>query len=108
MAAIAASRLATGEAKRVPVGGQAVIEGVLMKGPARWGLAVRRPTGGIFREHWPNSSRTKRIPWKLPVLRGAVVLCEMMATGFKALSHRSRSEERRVGKECRSRWSPYH
>ena len=57
-----------------------------MKGPARWGLAVRRPTGGIFREHWPNSSRTKRFPWKLPVLRGAVVLCEMMATGFKALS----------------------
>lgn len=86
LAAIAASRLATGEAKRVPVGGQAVIEGVLMKGPARWGLAVRRPTGGIFREHWPNSSRTKRFPWKLPVLRGAVVLCEMMATGFKALS----------------------
>ena len=32
--------------KRIPVGGQAVIEGVLMKGPEHWGLAVREP-GGI-------------------------------------------------------------
>ena len=74
------------EAKRIPVGGQAVIEGVLMKGEERWGLAVRRPGGEIFREHWPNSSRTKRLPWKLPLLRGMVVMCEMMATGFRALS----------------------
>ncbi|MBQ9564443.1 MAG: DUF1385 domain-containing protein [Synergistaceae bacterium] len=74
------------EGKRIPVGGQAVIEGVLMKGEHRWGLAVRRPGGDIFREHWPNSSRTKRLPWKLPLLRGVVVMCEMMATGFKALS----------------------
>ena len=78
--------LLAGEAKKVPVGGQAVIEGVLMKGTDLWGLAVRRPGGDIFREHWPNSSRTKRLPWKLPVLRGVVVMCEMMGTGFKALS----------------------
>jgi len=44
---------------------EAVIEGVLMKGEERWGLAVRRPGGDIFTEHWPNSSRTKRLPWKL-------------------------------------------
>ena len=73
-------------AERIAVGGQAVIGGVLMKGDERWGLAVRRPNGEIFREHWPNSSRTKRLPWKLPLLRGVVVMCEMMATGFKALS----------------------
>ena len=74
------------EDKRIPVGGQAVIEGVLMKGENRWGLAVRRPGGDIFKEHWPNSSRTKRLPWKLPLFRGMVIMCEMMATGFKALS----------------------
>ena len=70
----------------MPVGGQAVIEGVLMKGRELWGLAVRKPDGEIFRESWPNSSRTRRRPWSLPVLRGVVVMCEMMGTGFRALS----------------------
>ena len=74
------------EAKRIPVGGQAVIEGVLMKGKELWGLAVRRPNGDIFSENWPHSSRTQRMPYKLPFIRGVVVMCEMMATGFKALS----------------------
>ena len=35
----------------------------------------------------------------------SVLSCEM---GYSDLSHVPRSEERRVGKECRSRWSPYH
>ena len=74
------------EIKKIPVGGQAVIEGVLMKGKNLWGLAVRRPAGDIFHENWPNSSRTERMPYKLPFIRGVVVMCEMMATGFKALS----------------------
>ena len=38
------------EDKKIPVGGQAVIEGVLMKGKNLWGLAVRRPSGEIFKE----------------------------------------------------------
>ena len=74
------------ENKKVPVGGQAVIEGVLMKGKNLWGLAVRRPSGDIFSENWPHSSRTQRMPYKLPFIRGFVIMCEMMATGFKALS----------------------
>lgn len=72
--------------KKIPVGGQAVIEGVLMKGKNLWGLAVRRPAGDIFHENWPHSSRTQRMPYKLPLIRGVVTMCEMMATGFKALS----------------------
>ncbi|MBR0203597.1 MAG: DUF1385 domain-containing protein [Synergistaceae bacterium] len=72
--------------KKIPVGGQAVIEGVLMKGKNLWGLAVRRPAGDIFHENWPHSSRTQRMPYKLPLVRGVVTMCEMMATGFKALS----------------------
>ena len=89
-----------GEDKRIAVGGQAVIEGVLMKGPNKWGLAVRKvlqseeqenlnlnqEQGEIVKESWPHSSRTKRMPYKLPFVRGFVVMCEMMATGFKALS----------------------
>jgi uncharacterized protein YqhQ len=72
--------------RKIPVGGQAVIEGVLMKGENRWGLAVRRPDGEIFKENWLNSSRTKRYPWKLPLLRGFVTMAEMLGTGFRALS----------------------
>ena len=74
------------EDKKIPVGGQAVIEGVLMKGKNLWGLAVRKPSGDIFTESWAHSSRTKRFPYKLPFVRGVVVMCEMMAVGFKALS----------------------
>ena len=74
------------DSRKIPVGGQAVIEGVLMKGKNLWGLAVRRPSGDIFHESWPNSSRTTRLPYKLPFIRGVVVMCEMLATGFKALS----------------------
>ena len=74
------------EDRKIPVGGQAVIEGVLMKGKNLWGLAVRRPGGDIFSESWPHSSRTKRMPYKLPLIRGVVTMCEMLAVGFKALS----------------------
>ena len=74
------------DARKIPVGGQAVIEGVLMKGKELWGLAVRRPNGEIFSENWSHSSRTQRMPYKLPLIRGVVVMCEMMATGFRALS----------------------
>ncbi|MBQ7577129.1 MAG: DUF1385 domain-containing protein [Synergistaceae bacterium] len=77
---------AESDIKKIPVGGQAVIEGVLMKGKNLWGLAVRRPTGEIFKENWPHSSRTQRYPYKLPLIRGVVTMCEMLATGFKALS----------------------
>ena len=76
----------TDEDKKIPVGGQAVIEGVLMKGKNLWGLAVRRPSGEIFKDSWANSSRTKHFPYNLIFIRGVVVMCEMMAVGFKALS----------------------
>ena len=74
------------EDRKIPVGGQAVIEGVLMKGKNLWGLAVRRPAGDIFSEAWAHSSRTQRMPWKLPLIRGVVTMCEMLSVGFKALS----------------------
>lgn len=84
------------EDKRLPIGGQAVIEGVLMKGPERWGLSVRRPDGAIESETWGGSSRTRELPWKLPVLRGVVSMVEMMSVGFKALS---KSAQIAVGEE---------
>jgi len=70
---------------KIPIGGQAVIEGVLIKGPKQWALAVRQPSGGIFKEKWANFTITKRYPWKLPILRGFVTMAEMLRVGFRAL-----------------------
>lgn len=79
----------------MPVGGQAVIEGVLMKGYSRWGLAVRKESGEIVTENWPVSAWGVR--WgKVPVIRGFVNMADMLRQGFKALS---RSAELSLGDE---------
>ncbi len=72
--------------KRIPVGGQAVIEGVLMKGPEHWGLAVREPGGGIYLNAWLGSEWLKHGIWKLFIVRGFATMVEMMRIGMKALS----------------------
>ena len=46
--------------------------------------------------------------WKMTTLFGAVLLLLIPIMLIRQSLAESRSEERRVGKECRSRWSPYH
>jgi uncharacterized protein YqhQ len=82
--------------KTIPVGGQAVIEGVLMKGPEHWGLVVREPDGGLWSKAWLGSEWLKRGVWKWPVIRGFASMVEMMKVGTKALSL---SAERALGEE---------
>lgn len=72
--------------KKIPVGGQAVIEGVLMKGPEHWGLAVREPGGSIWLKAWLGSEWVKSGIWKYPVIRGFATMVEMIRIGMKALS----------------------
>ena len=84
------------ESKKIPIGGQAVIEGVLMRGPKRWGLAIRKPEGDIFHEVWENKPWTEKNPWKYPLIRGVVALIDMMHTGIKALN---RSAEIALGEQ---------
>jgi len=81
-----ASEARSPKTDKIPIGGQAVIEGVLIKGPRLWALAVRQPSGEIFKEKWGNYTMTKRYPWKLPVLRGFITMVEMLRVGFRALS----------------------
>jgi uncharacterized protein YqhQ len=75
-------------AKRdAPVGGQAVLEGVMMRGVSLWAVAVRTPEGQIelsseALDPWAARHRI----WRLPVVRGVVALVESMKIGFKALS----------------------
>ncbi len=68
------------------IGGQAVIEGVMMRSPTSFAVAVRRPDGKIVvrEEKWqPVWGRWKFLRW--PLLRGAVVLIESMSNGYSAL-----------------------
>ena len=67
-------------------GGQAVIEGVMMRGADRWAVAVRRPTGDIWLECHEVSDLPKRKPWLgKPMIRGCYALVDSLAIGMKAL-----------------------
>jgi uncharacterized protein YqhQ len=75
-------------AKRdAPVGGQAVLEGVMMRGVTTWSVAVRRPDGEVEVSSEPLVpwARRHRL-WRVPVIRGVVALAESMKIGFRALA----------------------
>lgn len=68
------------------VGGQAVIEGVMMRGPNGYAISVRRADGSINTSASAHSPLSRRYPiLRLPILRGAVSLIEMMVIGMKSL-----------------------
>src|ERR1700752_204519 len=70
-----------------PVGGQAVLEGVMMRGVSTWAVAVRKPEGEIEVSSEPLVSWAKRhrvLRW--PVIRGVVALAESLRIGFCALA----------------------
>lgn len=69
------------------VGGQALIEGVMMRSPGAFGVAVRRPDGSIAFQRGKVQSLAKRFPFlKLPLLRGIAVLFQSLAIGIRALN----------------------
>ena len=75
-------------AKRdAPVGGQAVLEGVMMRGVANWAVAVRTPAGAIEieAESLKPCAQRHRL-WRVPVIRGVVALGESLKIGFRALA----------------------
>jgi uncharacterized protein YqhQ len=75
-------------AKRdAPVGGQAVLEGVMMRGVSTWAVAVRNPEGQIELSSEPLVPWAKRHRlWRVPVIRGVVALGESLKIGFRALA----------------------
>jgi uncharacterized protein YqhQ len=69
------------------VGGQAVLEGVMMRGPSNWAVAVRKPDGDIAQVHQSiESPMARHLIWRLPVIRGVIALGESLAIGFRALA----------------------
>ncbi len=69
------------------IGGQAVLEGVMMRSPSRWAVAVRTPNGEIARvvKDIASPMARNRI-FRLPVVRGVIALGESLAIGFRALA----------------------
>jgi uncharacterized protein YqhQ len=70
-----------------PIGGQAVLEGVMMRSPTFWSVAVRKPDGDIAEVNRPITSFSLRHRWaRLPIVRGVIALGESLAIGFRALA----------------------
>src|SRR5271157_2576032 len=68
------------------VGGQAVLEGVMMRSPHAWGIAVRKPSGKIVTHSEPLERPSEQHKWMgWPVVRGVMTLGHAMKLGFRAL-----------------------
>ena len=77
-------------AKKTSIGGQALIEGIMMRGPKKTAMAVRNTSGEIVLEKWDNESDNKKTTLidklkKIPVVRGVFNFATSMITGYKAL-----------------------
>lgn len=73
-------------AVKTHVGGQALIEGVMMRGKYNWAVAVREPNGAIYVEEHELASGKEKNGWMYwPLVRGCRALVESLMLGFKAL-----------------------
>ncbi len=99
------------EEKIMPVGGQAVIEGVMMRSPKRIATAIRRSSGEIeinTKEYISFIQRKKYL--NLPIVRGAITLIEVMILGIKTLQWSAdktmedlEEEDRKKGKKVKEK-----
>lgn len=71
--------------KKTSIGGQALIEGVMMRGPEKTSMAVRHVSGEIVMESWPTSGKDRAAIWKVPLIRGVYNLIDSMRFGYKCL-----------------------
>ncbi|MEF9953350.1 MAG: DUF1385 domain-containing protein [Clostridium sp.] len=73
--------------KKTNIGGQAVVEGVMMRGPSTMAVAVRREDGSIYVKKDNKAPLVKRNKFlSLPIIRGTVALIDSLITGIKTLS----------------------
>lgn len=89
--------------EKINVGGQAVIEGVMMRAPRSLAIAVRRPNGEIVVRKETVVPLSERYPVvKLPIIRGAVALFSSLIIGIKALNfsaNEAMTEEEKEGEK---------
>lgn len=75
------------EGFRTSIGGQALIEGILMRGPTKQAIVVRTPEGLVTTVSEPHFLREKYKILNLPLLRGLIIFVESMQHGMKALTY---------------------
>lgn len=71
--------------KKTSIGGQALIEGIMMRGPKKISMAVRNPEGEMVIETWENEGVEKPAYYKAPFLRGIFGFIDSMKFGYKCL-----------------------
>ena len=72
-------------AKKTSIGGQALIEGIMMRGPKTSAMAVRNPEGEIILETWETKVGTRAKIFRLPIIRGVFNFVDSMRAGYKCL-----------------------
>jgi len=88
------------------VGGQAVLEGVMMRSPGNWAVAVRTPAGVIAQVTRPiDSSMAHHWYLRLPIVRGVMALGESLAIGFRALAISANYAAQEEGEEVETELS---
>ena len=86
------------------VGGQAVIEGVMMRAPHSYCVAVRKPSGEVVTNEMPVPRMSEKYKiFKYPVMRGLGMLGQAMSLGIKALRFSANAALRRRGRRTQSR-----
>ncbi len=71
--------------RRTSIGGQALMEGIMMRGPKKNAMAVRRPNGKIFFEESENEKKKRPAICRWPVIRGVFGFVDSLVIGYKAL-----------------------
>ena len=72
-------------AKKTSIGGQALLEGIMMRGPKKTAMAVRNPEGEIVLEKWDNKKPKHMRLYKTPIIRGLFNFAASMSQGYKCL-----------------------
>ena len=90
-------------AHKTSIGGQALIEGVMMRGPRRTAMAVWNPGGELIIEKWPTPGQNKKSILKLPFIRGIFNMIDSLRFGYKCLMRSAEiagfEEEEKDGKK---------
>jgi len=89
--------------EEILIGGQAVIEGVMMRSPHSFAVAVRKPDGGVALKQEFLDRPSEKHPWlKKPLLRGLGVLGQAMVLGIRALRYSAEAALAEEGKSAES------
>ena len=106
--------------RKTSIGGQALMEGIMMRGPRLTAMAVRNPRGEIVLEKFPTSSGKRPWPWRVPVIRGIFNFADSMIFGYRCLMRsaeisgledaeeemRREKAERRIAREVAKKGTP--